>query len=967
MMRYWNRYVRFSVWVTSILSPLLLFGAALKAADVPPSVSLNWLDKSPPSVRQGVNWGVPWPKGKVQKGQTFTLKTAAGKELPLQTWPLAYWPDGSIKWTGFATVAGPNDAGPLTVAVEPAPATGSQALQVTQTDAAIEIDTGALKCHIPKQGSALIDSLSVEGREVARHGQLECILQTAPDTDHVTAVPRERYVSSVKKVTLEQSGPVRAVVKIEGMHKSEHDTREWLPFVVRFYFCAGQEQIRMVHTVIFDGDQEKDFIRGLGLTFEVPFREEVQNRHVRFSNSNGGLWAEPVLLPSVFGGGRGGRRGDRGGAPAQPPVDGQDPTSTNQPFAGPFGGRGFGGRGGGPNQLDGERMGPTTSELARWDAFKLVQPNADGFTIVKRTNPKSSWVAAAEGQRASGLVFVGDVSGGLAVGVKNFWQCYPASLEVQNATSPAAQLQVWLWSPDGPAMDLRHYDIRGHGPVNGGSGSYEDYEADFATPVGVARTSDLMLFPSGNVPSRAVTMKQANANAQPALLVCSPQYLHATGVFGLWSLPDRSTPFKKEVEDRLDSLVDYYEKAIDQHHWYGYWNFGDIRHAYDAQRHAWRYDVGGFAWDNSELGTVLWLWYSYLRTGRADIFRMAEAMSRHNSEVDTYHLGRFAGLGSRHNVSHWGDSAKEARISQAAHNRFYYYLTTDERVGDVLHEVVNVDAVASKLDPMRKAQPITEAEKKYPGRIRMGPDWLAFVGNWMTEWERTGDTKWRDKILAGVDSIAQMTYWMRSGRNLVVGYDPATGKLYQVDDQPGTYNLTTIQGGAEVAFELTGLLDNPTWTKIWLQYCRLGSAPAEVLLKDKETGTEGADASLMGEQGGPYSQGTPRLAAYAYYRTRNTAFAQWAIRALAARAGRGAVSPQRIEGAEVLNPVDEALGVGSNDSAQSSLTAIEILELCADQMPAEPPPPDETYGGFRGRRGGAPRGQPLARQGAQNE
>jgi len=48
------------------------------------------------------------------------------------------------------------------------------------------------------------------------------------------------------------------------------------------------------------------------------------------------------------------------------------------------------------------------------------------------------------------------------------------------------------------------------------------------------------------------------------------------------------------------------------------------------------------------------LWYTFLRTGRADAFRMAEAMTRHTGEVDTYHLGRFAMLGSRHNVRHWG-------------------------------------------------------------------------------------------------------------------------------------------------------------------------------------------------------------------------------------------------------------------------------------------------------------------------
>ena len=56
------------------------------------------------------------------------------------------------------------------------------------------------------------------------------------------------------------------------------------------------------------------------------------------------------------------------------------------------------------------------------------------------------------------------------------------------------------------------------------------------------------------------------------------------------------------------------------------------------------YDVGGFAWDNTELMPNMWLWYSYLRSGREDIFRMAEALTRHTGEVDVYHLGRFEGL-----------------------------------------------------------------------------------------------------------------------------------------------------------------------------------------------------------------------------------------------------------------------------------------------------------------------------------
>src|SRR5581483_164003 len=115
---------------------------------------------------------------------------------------------------------------------------------------------------------------------------------------------------------------------------------------------------------------------------------------------------------------------------------------------------------------------------------------------------------------------------------------------------------------------------------------------------------------------------------------------------------------------------------------------GDVMHSYDPGRHVWRYDVGGFAWDNSELSTDLWLWYSFLRTGRADIFRMAEAMCRHTGEVDVYHLGKFKGLGTRHGVQHWGDSSKQTRISSALFRRPFFYLTGDARTGDLMHDQV---------------------------------------------------------------------------------------------------------------------------------------------------------------------------------------------------------------------------------------------------------------------------------------
>jgi hypothetical protein len=37
----------------------------------------------------------------------------------------------------------------------------------------------------------------------------------------------------------------------------------------------GDQPVRLVHTIVYDGDQNKDFIRGLGVVFDVPMREQI--------------------------------------------------------------------------------------------------------------------------------------------------------------------------------------------------------------------------------------------------------------------------------------------------------------------------------------------------------------------------------------------------------------------------------------------------------------------------------------------------------------------------------------------------------------------------------------------------------------------------------------------------------------------------------------------------------------------
>ena len=133
----------------TLVGALALTHAAPLAAE-PAALDLNWLGASPPPISTGVSWGVPWPRGQVSAEQAFALTAPDGQRLPLQTWPLAYWPDGSLKWSGFATVAGPHPTGsPRLEATGGATAEISgPVVQVRRSDVTFEIDTGPLRVRI---------------------------------------------------------------------------------------------------------------------------------------------------------------------------------------------------------------------------------------------------------------------------------------------------------------------------------------------------------------------------------------------------------------------------------------------------------------------------------------------------------------------------------------------------------------------------------------------------------------------------------------------------------------------------------------------------------------------------------------------------------------------------------------------------------------------------------------------------
>ena len=86
---------------------LLFFVSFTTNAQKNPSVQLTWLGEKAPSLATGLSWGVPFSEGQVQPKSAYSLKDSNGNSMPVQSWPLAYWPDGSLKWVGLSTVVGP--------------------------------------------------------------------------------------------------------------------------------------------------------------------------------------------------------------------------------------------------------------------------------------------------------------------------------------------------------------------------------------------------------------------------------------------------------------------------------------------------------------------------------------------------------------------------------------------------------------------------------------------------------------------------------------------------------------------------------------------------------------------------------------------------------------------------------------------------------------------------------------------
>lgn len=610
-----------------------------------------------------VTSGVPWPRGALAKTDGLALCDRRGRRLPLQARPIAFWPDGSVKWTLLTARLDARGGADTAFRLEVRRGAGmasdmnrARGLRLVRGRDSILIDTGVLRLSVDTKRGGFVTAACARSAE----GRWRPLLQPSGMTLYANrrgpdGGPIRRYTNGPDtardrrtrplppagfrdyskdppySVSVVEEGPERVGLRIEGTHVDAHGNR-FCHYVVRLYAYRGSARVDIQHTLVYTGLPRQDLVAGFGI--EIPLKLAESGRRYTFSEEQG---------PGI------------------------------------------------------ETLVQPTPDHPRWLHGRLIQTTSIGYVMEKRTSPDRGPVKIAEGGRNQGWAGLSDGRAGCMAAVRDYWQQYPKSFEVD---AERCLLRVGLWPSDAAPWDLRRYSLDWHPALYEYSRPdlWKEFPEDTHGARGISKTHDLSLWFHADEPDDGEPARTALACNRPLMLMADPAWYCGSGALGPISPADpRRFP---GPERTVTGYIDYMLAERERNKWYGMCDYGDMQMTYaaedynrprdpdDTRRHRWLFDVGGHAWINTEARPDQGLWLTFFRTGRPDIFEAASAMTRHNRDLEFYHWGNFKGSGSRHNVNHWGCLDKEWRISNPISMRWHYYMTGDGWTLDSIRQAV---------------------------------------------------------------------------------------------------------------------------------------------------------------------------------------------------------------------------------------------------------------------------------------
>lgn len=268
--------------------------ATLHASSMVELKVLGWPDEGHPPVTERAPFtsGLPLTGGALKDGDPTTITDAAGRSIPHQVMPLAFWPDGSIKWLRVTMLIEPGDQLPYQLHLGQEPDTqGWPKLQVVGNGVGSEIDTGMIRfrlggadgvvtdVRVSGSGDIVADRATgaiVRGKRNARSvvdGWLNDVASSGllPGT----AVEFRTIAGKDREITIEQAGPVEFIGRMRGRHISANGEKSF-PYDVRIHAYAGLDWIQLQYGFVFDGNPHEDLITGVRVDVDGPFSGQLQ-------------------------------------------------------------------------------------------------------------------------------------------------------------------------------------------------------------------------------------------------------------------------------------------------------------------------------------------------------------------------------------------------------------------------------------------------------------------------------------------------------------------------------------------------------------------------------------------------------------------------------------------------------------------------------------------------------------------
>jgi len=549
--------------------------------------------------------GIPFPKGALQSPDRVRLLDADGAPVPSQITPVTTWApaDESLKWIWVFFFAEEGDTYQLEYGpdVEREPIAGDEIVFVNNQRpyGATEITTGPLRLQVAKRGGGgFIDRvfLDTEGDGF----EDDDVLARAPDgrgsfLDLLDAAGIDTSRAVVTQTFKERgSGPLHAILRIEGEYRYGRDDNNVSPFTTRIHAYAGKSYMRVLHTLTYTGDPDQ--------------RTPQDGQHAAIATRDGALIDEEAAANDV---GLTEPNDQIAGAGLQLHYQLDAPTrfrttyrtgnwwapDDSESFAAPLQGNA---------QMALFQTGPDPTRIPPVSNASNTE-RIDGFraTIVQ---DGSSQVDATT---TDGWVHVTGTNGGVAIGIRHYLEEYPKELSVGGADGA---LRAYVWSPTEAPMSFERWSTEEDGGMVG----------NFAQ--GLTKTTEFVYHFHGPDASAEEAEQVMQYVLDPSVAHAPPQWYADSRAYG--HMAPRTEAFAA-FERGLDYKYNWWLFNQDWEPWYGMIDYGDGKNYYF--RNQW------YQYANNEPASDFMFWLQFMRTGNRDYALAGEAMSRHTMDVDNTH------------------------------------------------------------------------------------------------------------------------------------------------------------------------------------------------------------------------------------------------------------------------------------------------------------------------------------------